>query len=42
MTWTVYLTRKAYKQWLKSPVFIQDLADLAVREMEEQGSKPKE
>ncbi len=40
-TWTVYLTRKAYKQLRKLPQRIQDLADLAVTDLEEQGIKPE-
>jgi mRNA-degrading endonuclease RelE of RelBE toxin-antitoxin system len=40
-TWTVYLTRKAYKQLKKLPQSIQDLVDLAVFDLEEQGIKPK-
>jgi mRNA-degrading endonuclease RelE of RelBE toxin-antitoxin system len=41
MPWTVYLTRKAHKQVSKLPVSIQDLADLAVADMEEQGTHPQ-
>lgn len=41
MTWTVYLTRKAYKQLAKLPRSIQDLADLAVADLEEQGINPQ-
>ncbi|MEE8060156.1 MAG: type II toxin-antitoxin system RelE/ParE family toxin [Pseudomonadales bacterium] len=40
MSWTVYLTRKAYKQLPKLPRVIQDLADLAVADLEEQGINP--
>ena len=40
MTWTVYLTQKAHKQLVKLPQFVQDLADLAVADLEEQGIKP--
>ncbi len=40
MTWTVYLTRKAYKQISRLPRSIQDLADLAVADLEEQGINP--
>ncbi len=40
-TWTVFLTRKAYKQFQKLPQSIQDLADLAVTDMEKQGIKPE-
>ena len=40
-TWTVYLTRKAYKQLKKLPQTIQDLADLAVADLEEQGIQPQ-
>ena len=38
--WTVYLTRKAVKQLQKLPARIQDLADLAVTDLETQGVKP--
>jgi mRNA-degrading endonuclease RelE of RelBE toxin-antitoxin system len=38
--WTIYLTRKAYKQLHKLPQRIQDLADLAVADLEEQGINP--
>ena len=41
MTWTVYLTRKAHKQLSKLPQSIQDLADLAVADLEEQGINPQ-
>jgi mRNA-degrading endonuclease RelE of RelBE toxin-antitoxin system len=41
MTWTVYLTRKANKQLLKLPQSIQDLTDLAVSDLEEQGINPE-
>ena len=41
MTWTVYLTRKAYKQLAKLPQSIQDLAALAVADLEEQGVNPQ-
>ena len=41
MTWTVYLTRKAYKQLAKLPRSIQDLSDLAVADLEEQGINPQ-
>ncbi|MCF6209555.1 MAG: type II toxin-antitoxin system RelE/ParE family toxin [Gammaproteobacteria bacterium] len=41
MAWTVYLTRKAHKQLLKLPQSIQDLADLAVADLEEQGINPQ-
>lgn len=40
MVWTVYLTRKAHKQLLKLPQSIQDLADLALTDLEEQGINP--
>jgi mRNA-degrading endonuclease RelE of RelBE toxin-antitoxin system len=39
MTWTVYLTRKANKELL--PQSIQDLTDLAVSDLEEQGINPE-
>lgn len=41
MTWTVCLTRKAYKQLFKLPRRIQDLSDLAIGDMEDQGVRPK-
>ena len=41
MNWTVYLTRKAHKQLMKLPKSIQDLADLAVSDLEEQGINPQ-
>ncbi len=41
MTWNVYLSRRAYKQLLKLPRSIQDLADLAVADLEESGICPK-
>ncbi len=41
MTWTVYLTRKAHKQLIKLPQSIQDLADLAVSDLEELGINPR-
>ncbi len=41
MTWTVYLTRKAHKQLAKLPRSIQDLADLAMIDLEEQGVNPQ-
>lgn len=41
MTWTVYLTRKADKQLKKLPQTIQDLADLAIADLEEQGINPQ-
>ncbi|MCP5215165.1 MAG: type II toxin-antitoxin system RelE/ParE family toxin [Pseudomonadales bacterium] len=41
MKWTVYLTRKAHKQLAKLPQSIQDLADLAVSDLEEQGINPQ-
>ncbi|GMR18580.1 MAG: hypothetical protein BMS9Abin33_1001 [Gammaproteobacteria bacterium] len=39
--WIVYLTRKAHRQLVKLPRFIQDLADLAVADLEEQGIHPQ-
>jgi len=41
MTWTVSLTRKAHKQLIKLPQTIQDLADLALTDLEEQGINPR-
>ncbi len=40
-SWTVYLSRKAYKQLGKLPRRIQDLADLAIMDMEGQGVRPQ-
>ena len=40
MSWTVYLARKAYKQLHKLPQSIQDLADLAVADLESEGLNP--
>ncbi|MGI9328094.1 MAG: type II toxin-antitoxin system RelE family toxin [Pseudomonadales bacterium] len=41
MTWTVTLTKKAYKQLIKLPLMIQDLADLAIVDLEAQGIDPQ-
>ena len=41
MSWAVYLTRKAYKQLVKLPQSVQDLADLAVTDLERQGINPQ-
>ena len=41
MTWAVTLTRKAYKQLARLPQTIQDLADLAIADLEEQGINPE-
>ena len=41
MTWTVYLTRKDDKQLTKLPQMVQDLADLAIADLEEQGINPQ-
>ena len=41
MTWTVILTRKAYKQLVKLPQTIQDLADLAIADLEAEGINPR-
>jgi len=41
MTWNVYLTQKAYKQLAKLPSYIQDLADLAVADIEKYGVHPR-
>jgi len=40
-TWTVSLTRRAFKQLGKLPRRIQDLADLVVSELEVQGIRPR-
>ncbi len=39
-TWTVFLTRKAFKQFQKLPQNIRDITDLAVTDLEKQGFKP--
>lgn len=39
--WTVYLTRIAYEQIGMLPRRIQDLTDLAISDLEEQGIHPK-
>lgn len=39
-TWTVYLSRTAFKQLQKLPLTIQDLADLAITDLESSGAKP--
>lgn len=41
MTWTVTLTRQAGKQLARLPKSIQDLADLAIEDMESQGMHPR-
>ena len=41
MRWTVNLTREAHKQLVKLPQSVQDLADLAVADLEEQGVNPQ-
>ena len=41
MTWNVFLTRKAYKQFGRLPKSIQDLIDLAVLDLEEYGVHPR-
>ena len=40
-TWKVSITRKAYKQFQKLPYKIQDLIDLAITDLEEQGYQPE-
>ena len=40
MSWSVYLTRKAHKQLVKLPQSIQDLADVALTDLAEQGINP--
>lgn len=42
MIWTVTLTRKSYKALGKLPAVIQDLADLAIEELELQGPIPQD
>ena len=41
MAWAVYLTHKADKQLAKLPRRIQDLADLAIADLEGQGANPQ-
>ena len=41
MTWSVYLTRKVDKQLKRLPQTIQDLADLAIADLEAQGVNPQ-
>ena len=41
MSWTVTLTKKAHKQLHKLPQMIQDLADLAIEDLEAQGLNPQ-
>lgn len=41
MSWLVYLTRKAHKQLTKLPRSIQDLADVAITDIAEQGVNPQ-
>ena len=41
MTWTVYLTGKAHKQLRRLPGIVQDLADHALTDLEEQGINPQ-
>ena len=41
MTWNVYLTQKAHKQLARLPSSIQDLADLAVTDLEGHGTHPQ-
>ena len=40
-TWTVYLTRTAFKRFQKLPKTIQDLADLAITDLESSGINPE-
>ena len=40
-TWTVFLSRKAFKQFQRLPQSIKDLVDLAVTDLEEQGVRPE-
>ena len=40
-TWTVYLSRTAFKQLQKLPQTIQDLADLAITDLESSGANPE-
>ncbi len=41
MNLVVKLTRKSYKQLVKLPESIQDLADIAIADLEEQGINPQ-
>lgn len=41
MTWNVFLTRTAYKQFRKLPRRVQELADLAVLDLEANGAAPQ-
>lgn len=41
MTWNVFLTRKAHKQFGRLSKSIQDLVDLAVLDLEECGIHPQ-
>jgi mRNA-degrading endonuclease RelE of RelBE toxin-antitoxin system len=41
MSWTVYLTQKADRQLKKLPKMVQDLVDLAIEDLEEQGIHPR-
>ena len=41
VTWTVILTRKASKQLARLPLSVQDLADLAVADLETYGVNPR-
>ena len=41
MTWTVEFTRRAYKQLQSLPHSIQDIADLAVADLEVEGVYPR-
>jgi len=40
-TWTVSLTRKAYRQLQNLPHKIHDLVDLAITDLEKRGYKPE-
>ncbi|MEQ9450856.1 MAG: hypothetical protein RJQ07_04645 [Pseudomonadales bacterium] len=41
MTRTIHLTRKAGRQLTMLPQMIQDLADLAIEDLEEKGVNPQ-
>lgn len=41
MTWNVTLTRQAGKQLTRLPRTVQDLADLAITDLEQQGLYPR-
>ena len=40
MSWKVYLTRSAYRRLKKLPGVVQDLVELAIVDLEDQGLSP--